>query len=71
MIVAPLHVNAPIDGQKITNLICTGYGRVVLGCCDGTIQEFIFEPRVFNIIMYSFIVLFLEFYWYYCLRIHS
>jgi len=71
VIVAPLHVNAPIDGQKITNLICTGYGRVLLGCSDGTIQEFIYEPRVFHIILYSFLVLFLELSWNDCFRIHS
>lgn len=63
VVIAPLHVSVPTNGLEITNLICTKYGRVLLGCSDGTIQEFIYEPRVFFSIVCSFLVLFLELYW--------
>ena len=46
VVISPLHINVPLHGQTITSLICTNYGRVLLGCTNGSIQEFIYEPRV-------------------------
>jgi len=44
--VVSMNTIVPIQGFSVMDLVCTPSGRVLLGCSDGSLREFLYEPRV-------------------------